>query len=104
MSTSIQEIPPAVSSCAAGRVLIVDDHPKARQSMADILRHAGHDVECSASASEALRGLQDHCYDVILTDLKMPGMDGMELLQRLKVSCACGPGGLKQANQRVGML
>src|SRR5207244_3538871 len=42
------------STPLVGRVLVVDDHPQARESMADILRQAGHRVECVSSAVEAL--------------------------------------------------
>ena len=65
------------------RVLVVDDHCRARQSMADVLTGAGHTVECRASAVEALRLLDQESFDVILTDLKMPGMTGLELIRAL---------------------
>jgi DNA-binding NtrC family response regulator len=67
-----------------GRILIVDDHAYARQSMADILTHAGHQVHAVSGAAEALRWLERADVDVIITDLKMPGMDGLEFLRRLQ--------------------
>ena len=45
---------PQSAAQTAGRVLVVDDHAQARESMADVLRQAGHQVECLASAVEAL--------------------------------------------------
>jgi len=72
-----------VSTPPTGRVLVVDDHAKARESMGEILRRAGHDVDCCASAVEALNLLENDCRDVIITDLKMPGMDGLEFIRRL---------------------
>jgi DNA-binding NtrC family response regulator len=63
-----------------GRVLVVDDHRQARESMADTLCQAGHRVDCCGSAPEALQLLQDAAYDCVVTDLKMPGMDGLELI------------------------
>jgi DNA-binding NtrC family response regulator len=66
-----------------GRVLVVDDRASARESMADILRHAGHEVETSSSAREALGKLLDHAFDVVLTDLNMPGMSGLEFVKAL---------------------
>ena len=65
---------------AMGRILVVDDHAPARESVADVLRHAGYEVECSASAVEALPVLQENVFDVVVTDLQMPGMDGLEFI------------------------
>ena len=66
-----------------GHVLVVDDHASARESMADVLRHAGHDVRCCSSAVEALQQLDRWSADVIVTDLKMPGMNGLEFIRAL---------------------
>ena len=68
------------------RILVVDDHRDARASMAEILRHAGYHVDTLASAVEALRKLGDESYDVIITDLAMPGMNGLEFLSALQAS------------------
>ncbi len=57
----------------SGRVLVVDDHPQARESMADILRQAGHAVDCCSSAAEALQVVDREAFDCIVTDLRMPG-------------------------------
>ena len=67
-----------------GRVLVVDDHAKARESMSDVLRHAGHHVQCCASAVEALKRLDAETYDVVITDLQMPGMTGLEFIQQME--------------------
>ena len=66
-----------------GSVLVVDDHARARESMADILRHAGHDVACCSSAVEALRKLDGSQPDVVITDLRMPGMNGLEFIREI---------------------
>ncbi len=71
-------------SLDAGRVLVVDDHRQARESMADVLRQAGHRVACCSSASEALQVIQQESYDCIITDLKMPGMNGLEFIVQLE--------------------
>ncbi len=68
---------------ATGHVLVVDDHASARESMADVLRHAGHQVLCCGSAREALQQLDRFSADVIVTDLKMPGMNGIEFIRAL---------------------
>ncbi|HZZ29580.1 MAG TPA: sigma-54 dependent transcriptional regulator [Pirellulales bacterium] len=67
----------------AGQILIVDDHRQARESMADVLRAAGHQVESTASASEALNQLDEESFDCIVTDLQMPGMSGLEFIHHL---------------------
>ena len=67
-----------------GRVLVVDDHRQARESMADVLRNSGHEVACCASAAEALQVLKNERFDCIVTDLKMPGMTGIELIIHLE--------------------
>ena len=66
-----------------GRLLVVDDHPKARESMIDILKQAGHQVDGCSSAIEALQMIPQSAYDVIVTDLKMPGMSGLEFIKAL---------------------
>ena len=72
------------TTAVTGRVMVVDDHAHSRESMADILRHLGHGVDVCSSAMEALAVVEREAYDVIITDLKMPGMNGLELLQTLK--------------------
>jgi DNA-binding NtrC family response regulator len=64
-------------------VLVVDDYASARESMGDILRQAGHQVDCCASAHAALSRLGQCTYDVVLTDLNMPGMNGLEFIRAL---------------------
>ena len=73
--------PPAAPT---GRVLVVDDHRKVREAMADILRQAGHTVESLSSGAEALDELAKKSYDVIITDLQMPGMTGLEFIRQLE--------------------
>jgi DNA-binding NtrC family response regulator len=65
-------------------VLVVDDHAAARESVADVLRHAGYDVATCASASEALGRLARQPVDVVVTDLQMPGMDGLEFIREIE--------------------
>ena len=72
------------SADCRGRVLVVDDHARARESMADVLVQSGHRVECSSSAPEALQMLGRGSYDCIVTDLKMPGMNGLEFIVQIE--------------------
>src|ERR1700749_2758982 len=62
------------------RVLVVDDHASAREAVADVLREAQYFVATCASASEALGKLGSDRFDVIVTDLQMPGMNGLEFI------------------------
>jgi len=66
------------------RVLVVDDHQQARDSMADVLRRSGHVVDCCGSAHEALQLIERENYECIVTDLKMPGLSGVEFLIQLE--------------------
>ena len=68
----------------AGRVMVVDDHPQVRQSMTDVLGEAGHMVDCCSSAPEALKVLEQESYECIVTDLKMPGMNGLEFIVQIE--------------------
>lgn len=71
------------STSETGRVLVVDDHQRARQSVVDILSQLGHSVNSCASAIEALKFLDQEQFDVIVTDLMMPGMNGVEFIREL---------------------
>src|SRR5579864_3891542 len=67
-----------------GRVLVVDDHRQARESMSDVLRQAGHQVQCVSSAMEALKVLDRESFDVVITDLQMPGLTGLDFVRKLQ--------------------
>jgi DNA-binding NtrC family response regulator len=65
------------------RVLVVDDDPGVRYTLREILSSAGFAVEEAAGGEEALRRLEAAPASVVVSDLRMPGIDGMELLRRL---------------------
>lgn len=65
-------------------VLVVDDHASAREAVADVLRCADYEVTTCASASEALARLGGTPMDVVITDLQMPGMDGLEFIREIE--------------------
>ncbi len=67
-----------------GRVLIVDDEAIVRVSCQRILVPEGYEVRSAGSATEGFAILADGPIDVVLTDLKMPDIDGIELLRRVK--------------------
>jgi CheY-like chemotaxis protein len=63
------------------KVLIVEDHTATRMAMSRLIRQAGADVTTARDGEEALGYLLTQRFDVLLTDLRMPKMDGFELLQ-----------------------
>ncbi|MGB8506805.1 MAG: sigma-54 dependent transcriptional regulator [Pyrinomonadaceae bacterium] len=64
-------------------ILVVDDEKPQREILEEILSGEGYDVTTASSGEAALRIARDHRFDLALTDLKMTGMDGIELLQKL---------------------
>jgi len=79
-----QPATPAADAAPTGRVLVVDDHQRARESIGDILRQAGHHAACCSSAREALECLAAESYDLVITDLMMPGMSGLEFIREIQ--------------------
>jgi len=69
---------------AAGRVLLVEDEANMVRTLARILERKGYVVDAAGTGEEALRRLSDAPYDLVITDLNMPVMDGMQLLQAMK--------------------
>ncbi len=69
---------------AKARVLAVDDQRYFRELIAGLLVDEGYAAETVASGEEALRALERSHFDVVITDLVMPGMDGSELVRRVK--------------------
>jgi len=65
------------------RVLIIDDVEVARTVYSAALRKAGHDVETAENGGQATQLVNQSKFDVILTDLVMPEVDGLELIQML---------------------
>ncbi len=68
----------------SGRVLVVDDEVNARSALAELLREEGLEVETAADAFKALGKFELFAPHVVITDLKMPGMDGIELVKKLR--------------------
>jgi len=67
-----------------GRILIVDDEANARTALAELLRDEGFQVETAADGFKALPKLEEFGPDLLLTDLKMPGLDGLELMRKAR--------------------
>ena len=66
------------------RILIVDDEDTIRNLFKDVLEDEGYSTATAANAGAALGLLADERYDLVVTDLKMPGMGGIEFIQRIK--------------------
>ena len=66
------------------RILVVDDEMIVRSSLMEILDTEGYSAEMAESGQNALEKLEQQPYQLMLTDIKMPGMDGVELLQKAK--------------------
>ena len=65
-------------------ILVVDDHEEIRAALAEILEEEGHEVLQAADGLDALEMISRRLPDVILLDIAMPGIDGLETLSRLK--------------------
>src|SRR5687767_2859258 len=69
------------------RILVVDDDPDIHLLLGTILKDAGFGMTSAASGAEGLDRLEAGPYDLVLTDVCMPGLDGLELLQRIHERC-----------------
>ncbi|MBN1680288.1 MAG: response regulator, partial [Anaerolineae bacterium] len=65
-------------------ILVVDDEGAIRYSISKTLQRVGYQVHTAASGEEALEMMQHQDYDVVLTDIRMPGVSGVELLGKIK--------------------
>jgi DNA-binding NtrC family response regulator len=68
----------------SGRILVVDDEVNARTALAELLRDEGFEVETAADAFKALGKYESFLPHVVVTDLKMPGKDGIELVKKIR--------------------
>jgi len=68
----------------SAKILIVDDERQMRLAMAETLRRAGYSTSEASSGPQALELFSKGGYDAVVTDIRMPGMSGIELLARLK--------------------
>lgn len=66
------------------RILVVDDEAAMRESLMDWLMEDDYEVSAASSGEEAISIVQDKDFEVVLLDLKMPGMDGLETMKRIK--------------------
>ena len=74
----------AVRPLAGRRILVVDDDPALRESVREILLADRCDVEVAGDGREALAKLEESSFELVLSDVVMPGMDGYELFQQVR--------------------
>lgn len=71
----------AIGNSPVGKILVVDDEPKLKSILVEELGGQGYETRGCSSAIQALAELREHDFDLLLTDLMMPGMDGIALLK-----------------------
>ncbi len=88
-STRIPKVVPkdveGIMRMAEGSVLVVDDDFLIRESLTELFRLEGYEVHAAQGGSEALRGLASHTYDVVFSDINMPGVSGFDLLREVNL-------------------
>ena len=68
------------------RILLADDEKDIRSSLAEFIEGLGHQVSLATNGREALEMLEKESVHLVLSDIRMPDVDGLELLQRIKLS------------------
>ncbi len=66
------------------RVLVVDDEPRICRLILDVLVQEGYMVDVSFSSTDAQQMIKKYNYHLLITDLEMPGIDGLELIRKVK--------------------
>jgi len=67
-----------------GRILLVDDNVSGSTARKTVLEELGHKIHVTSSGADALEQFAEHKFDLVVTDYKMPRMDGLELIGRLR--------------------
>jgi len=80
------EAGPAVHDLKGLRILVVDDDPSVTESLMRILESEGCKVTAAGSGEQAIERCKEASFDIVLSDVVMPGMDGYELYQKLKAA------------------
>lgn len=78
--------PPEALSASAGRILVVDDELQIRRMLRRVLARRGYSVEVASDGQDALRRLEESAFDLLVTDVVMPGLSGPELWASLPTS------------------
>ena len=73
------------------QVLVIDDDAVVGRSFDRVLSRKGYEVSTALTGEEGLKDIESTEYDVVFTDIKMPGMDGLEVAERIKAKCPWTP-------------
>ena len=65
-------------------ILVVDDEDNLRDVLVEVLRRDGHEVDSAVDGADGLRRAEERRYDLVVTDLRMPGLEGPELYRALR--------------------
>jgi CheY-like chemotaxis protein len=76
---------------ARHRILVVDDEENLRDVLVEVLKRDGHEVDSAADGTEGLRRLEAQRYDLVITDLRMPGLEGPDLYREVRRRYADNP-------------
>lgn len=66
------------------RILVIDDERAIRNTLQEILEHEGYKVELAENGEEGLEKFSSQNFDVVLCDIKMPKMDGLDVLMKMR--------------------
>lgn len=72
------------------RILVVDDEPDIRDVVGGVLERAGHNVTAAEDGASAARLHHEHEFDLIVSDLRMPGFSGIQLAKAIRADSRCG--------------
>lgn len=73
------------------QVLVIDDDAVVGRSFERVLTEKGYEVDMALTGEEGLKDMDETDYDVVFTDIKMPGIDGIEVAERIKAKCPWTP-------------
>jgi two-component system, response regulator, stage 0 sporulation protein F len=88
---------------ALGRILVVDDEGPVREVLTEYFATEGYDVESATSGLEALNAIRGGRADLVLLDVRMPGLDGVQVLRRIRELTDSLPVIMVTANEDVGL-
>ena len=80
-----------VASGSAGKILVIDDEEKIRDVLEYALKSEGYEVRCAGNGREGMKLLETEQFDLIVSDIIMPEMDGFELVRGLKKEAHATP-------------